>query len=88
MINYQLSQKKLTKKNGLPGNFTPLINKSFQTSDHFFPLLFPKDSESHIFLVHPTSGSGAKRRLNGTSKVNTRTDIQTHTRTDISTYSL
>ena len=28
------------------GDFTLFMSKSFQISDHFFPLLFPKDSES------------------------------------------
>ena len=28
------------------GNFTPFLRKSFQIWDLFFPLLFPKDSES------------------------------------------
>ena len=30
----------------LRGNLRPLPNKNFQMLDHFFPLLFPKDSES------------------------------------------
>ena len=30
----------------LRGNFRPLPNKNVQMLDHFFPLLFPKDSES------------------------------------------
>ena len=30
----------------LRGDFRPLRNKNFQMLDHFFPLLFPKDSES------------------------------------------
>ena len=34
------------KTNFLRGNFTPFIRKSFQIWDHFFPLLFPKDSKS------------------------------------------
>ena len=40
------------------GDFRPLPNKNVQMLDHFFPLLYPKDSEV-----------GAKRPLNGTSKV-------------------
>ena len=44
------------------GQFTPFISKSFQIWDHFFPLLFPKDSKNL------TLGSGGKRCLNGTSK--------------------
>ena len=36
-------------------------NTSFQNWDHFFPLLFPKDSESLKIFGHPTSGSGGKK---------------------------
>ena len=54
--------------------------------DHFFPLLFPKDSESLKILVIGLREMGAKRRFNGTSKVNRRTDKQTDKQTDISTY--
>ena len=45
--------------------------------DHFFPLLFPKDSESLKILE-----VGAKRPLNGTSKLTRHTDTQTHRQTD------
>ena len=31
-------------------NFTPFMSKSFQIWDHFFPLLFPKDSENLKFV--------------------------------------
>ena len=64
------------------GDFRPLPNIIVQMWDHFFPLLFPKDSESLKILDIRLWEVGAKRPLNGTSKVNTRTD----TRTDISTY--
>jgi hypothetical protein len=37
--------------------------------DHFFPLLFPKDSESLKILDIQLREVGAKRPLNGTSKV-------------------
>ena len=40
---------------------------------HFFPLLFPKDSESLKILDIRLREVGAKRLLNGTSKVNTQT---------------
>ena len=30
----------------LCGNFTPFMSKSFQIRDHFFSLLFPKDSKN------------------------------------------
>ena len=74
------------------GDFRPLPNKNVQMLDHFFPLLFPKDSESlNIFDIRRREG-GAKRPLNGTSKVNrrtnTRTDRQTDRRTDGRTFRL
>ena len=60
----------------------PLPNKNVQMLDHFFPLLFPKDSESlNIFDIQLLE-VGAKRPLNGTSKVNRQTDGQTNTQTD------
>ena len=52
---------------------------------HFFPLLFPKDSESLKILDIRLREVGAKRPLNGTSKVNTYTDRQTDKHMDIST---
>ena len=48
---------------------------------HFFPLLFPKDSESLKILDIQIREGGAKRPLNGTSKVNRRTDRHTDGRT-------
>ena len=60
----------------LRSDFRPLPNKNVQIWDHFFPLLFPKDSESLKILDIRLREVGAKRRLNGTSKVNRRT----HTR--------
>ena len=54
--------------------------------DHFFPLLFPNDSESLKILDIRLREVGAKRPLNGTSKVNGETDTHTHTQTDKSTY--
>ena len=50
--------------------------------DHFFPLLFPKDSESLKILDIRLWEVGAKRPLNGTSKVNRQTDRQTDKHTD------
>ena len=64
------------------GDFRPLLNKNVQIWDHFFPLLFPKDSESLNILDIRLQKVGAKRRLNGTSKVNTRTDRRTDRQTD------
>ena len=54
--------------------------------DHFFLLLFSKDSESLKILDIRLREVGAKRPLKGTSKVNrhtnTRTDGQTDGQTD------
>ena len=50
--------------------------------DHFFPLLFPKGSESLKILDIRLREVGAKRPLNGTSKVNRQTDRRTDRRTD------
>ena len=78
---------KLAKKDFFSrGNFKQLLKKIFQIQDHFFPLLFPKDSESLKILDIRLREVGAKRRLNGTSKVNRRTHKHTDRQTDISTY--
>ena len=50
--------------------------------DHFFPLLFPKDSESLKIFDIRLWEVGAKRLLNGTSKVNRQTDKHTDGQTD------
>ena len=70
----------------LLGNFRPLLNYNVQMLDHFFPLLFPKDSESLKILDIRLREVGAKRPLNGISKVNRHTDKHTDTQTDILTY--
>ena len=62
------------------GDFRPFPNQNVQIWDHFFPLLFLKDSESKKILHIRLWEVGAKRRLNGTSKVNTWTDRQTDKR--------
>ena len=75
--------KAKSAKKKMCGNFRQLSNKNVQIWDNFFPLLFPKDSESlkilDIWLWKV-----------GTSKVNTQTDKQTDRQTDrqtdISTY--
>ena len=73
-----VSQNQQTKKNFfLRGDFKKFSNKNVQMLDHFFPLLSPKDSESLKILDSRLWEVGAKRRLNGTSKVNG----QTHRRT-------
>ena len=48
--------------------------------DHSFPLLSPKDSESLIIFDIRFRNVGAKRPLNGTSKVNRQTDRRTDRR--------
>jgi hypothetical protein len=65
----------------LHGNFRPLPNKNVQMGDHFFSLLFPKNSESLKIFDIQLQEVGAKRPLNGTSKVNRQTDGQTNTYT-------
>ena len=52
----------------LRGDFTPFMSKSFQIWDHFFPILFSKDSEILKFLDIERQEVGAKRRLNGVNK--------------------
>ena len=62
--------KSATKKNFfVRGDFRPLPNKNAQMLDLFFPLLFPKDSESLKILDIGLWEVGAKRPINGTSKV-------------------
>jgi hypothetical protein len=51
--------------------------------DHFFPLLFPNDSESLKILDIRLWEVGAKRPLNGTSKVNRQTHTQTYGQMDL-----
>ena len=70
----------------LRGDFRQLSNKNVQIWDPFFPLLSPKDSEYLKILDIQLQEVGAKRRLNGTSKVNRQTDKHTDRQTDISTY--
>ena len=64
------------------GDFRPFPNENVQILDHFFPLLFPKDSESLKIFDIRLWGVGAKRPLNGTSKVNRQTDKHTDGQTD------
>ena len=66
--------------------FCAAILDHFQMLDHFFPLLFPKDSESLKIFDIRLREVGAKRPLNGTSTVNGQTNRQTDRQTDISTY--
>ena len=74
--------KKWRKKNFfLWRDFQQFSNKNVHIWDHFFPLLFPKDSESVKILDIRLREVGAKRPLNGTSKVNRHTDGHTDRRT-------
>ena len=68
------------------GHFRILPNRNVQMLDHFFQLLFPKDSESLKIFDIRLWEVGAKRQLNGTLKVNRHTDGQTDRQTDKSTY--
>ena len=61
----------------LRGDFTPFISNSFQIWDPFFPLFFPKDSESLKKLDIQLLEEGAKIRSNSTSKVNRQTKKHT-----------
>ena len=66
----------------LGGDFRQFSNKNVHIWDHFFSLLFPKNSESLKILDIQLWEVGAKRHLNGTSKVNTQTNRRTNTLTD------
>ena len=77
--------KSAKKQTILRRNFRPLPNKNVSIWDHFFPLLLPKDSDSLKILDIRLWEVGAKRRLNGTSKVNTRTNRRTDGQTDLQT---
>ena len=76
-----ICKAKSAKKKKMCGVFRPLTNKNVQMLDHFFPLLFPEDSESLKIFDIRLRKVGAKRPLNGTSKVNIQTHTQTHRRT-------
>ena len=64
LVRQSLPKKKLF----LRGDFKPFMSKRFQIWDHFFPLLFPKDSESLKILDIRLQEVGANRRLNGVNK--------------------
>ena len=54
------------------GNFIPFLRKRFKIWDHFFPLLFLKDSENQKSLDNGLWEVGAKRPLNGVRNINTK----------------
>ena len=70
---YLKGEKNEEKNFFLRGDFRQFSNKNVHIWDHFFPLLFPKDSKSLKILDIRFREVGAKRPLNSTSKVNTQT---------------
>ena len=60
-------------------HFKQLQNKKIQIRDHFFTLLFLKNSKSHKILDIRLWKVGAKRRSNSTSKVNRHRHRHRHT---------
>ena len=74
----KISKKKLF----LRGDLRPLPKKMFESETTSFRYFPPKDFESVKILDIRLREVGAKRRLNGTSKVNRRTDTRTDTPTD------
>ena len=73
--------KSAHKKLFLRGNFRPLANKNVQMLDHFFPILFTKDSEYLNFLDIGLWEVGEKGPLSGVIKFGGQTEKQTNTRT-------
>ena len=69
-IDAPANKAKYSKKKNLflRGDFTPFMTKSFQIQDHFFPLLFPKDSEKQKSFYIGFWEVGAQRLLNGVNK--------------------
>ena len=52
--------------------FYTFLSKSFQIRDHFFPLLFPRDSENLKTLDIGLREVGAKRPVNGVRTTHTK----------------
>ena len=65
------------------GDFTVFMRRSFQMLDHFFPLLFPKDSKSLKTLDIGLWKVGTKIHLNGVRKCDGQTDKQTYRHFDL-----
>ena len=57
-------------KNFLQCNFTPFMRKIFQIRDHFFPLLFSKDSKNQKSLDIGLWEVGAKRTFKRSEQIN------------------
>jgi hypothetical protein len=66
----------------MSSTLTPCPTKNGPICDHFFPLRFPKDSDSLTILDSRVREVGAKRRLNGTAQVDRRKHGQTQGQTD------
>ena len=74
--------KSATKKTFfLRGDLRSLSNKNVQMLDHFFALLFPKDSKSLKNIGHPTLGKRGKKTFKRYLK-SEQTDGETHGQTD------
>ena len=91
VVSTMFCKAKSAKKNNffLRYDFRPLPNKNVQMLDHFFPLFFPKDSESLKILDirrREVGGKKTVKRYLKSEQTNTQTDRQTHRQTDISTY--
>ena len=67
-FNRSEQMTKIRKKLFFRVIFTQFLRKNVQIWDHFFPLLFPKDSKYLNEIGHWTSGSGEKRPLTGVNK--------------------
>ena len=81
-LNSTSKVKKWRKKTFfLRGDFRKFSNKNVHIWHDFFPLLFPNNFESLKILDIRLREVGAKKTLNGTSKVNRHTDGHTDRRT-------
>ena len=78
---YLKSEKVILKNIFLRGNFRQLSNKNIQMLDHFFQLLFPKESESLKIFDIQFREVGSKRPLNRYLK-SEQTNGQTDRRTN------
>ena len=70
-INILLVRQYLSKKIFFfyrPYKLTPVLSKSCQIRDHFFPLIFPNDFENVKCLDIGPHEVGAKRSLSGVNK--------------------
>ena len=86
MFKQSEQMKKSVKKNFCCGDFTPFMGNSCQIWDHFFQLLFPKDSENLNTLDIWLWEVGAKKTVKGVRNSDRQTNKQTNMHTDILTY--